>query len=196
MNIKDLPVRFAQMPRNSRYLTAGGAAVTVTLLILWLTGSGTTVTFHTYTSNQGAFTVEVPAESMALTIDPFTFLDQKVSRFTHEADAAGGTFRVIHFDLPQGMITPPETNNILNALAASFILPVNGVINTSSEITVQGYGGISITANGSSEDQATEAGAMIIIVSNRVYMAGWHAPRKELKKKYRDHFFSSFRLNF
>lgn len=124
------------------------------------------------------------------------FLDKAVVQFSHEASLPESEFRVIHFDLPAGMINPQERSNILNHLAASYIQPINGVITNTQDFSIQSYDGIRISAEGEVNDTAMVSEAIILLVSNRIYMAGVHGKEKGVRKKQVNSFISSFRFNF
>ncbi len=194
-----LPVRI-KLPGRIKplylYLIAAGVLVTVTAIIIIVAGNKNHVEFFPYTSNQGGFTVDAPGGEMQTTTGQMIFFDKNVLQFTHEASLPGAEFRVIHFDLPAGMINPQKRSKILNNLATNFIQPVNGVITNSLEYSLLNYDGIRISAKGEVNDTAMVSEAIILLVSNRIYLAGVHGKEKSVRKIDVDRFIGSFRFNF
>ncbi len=187
---------YLRLPRHFRVLLYGTVAIALATVAIILLKPAETEDWNQYLSNQGAFTVEVPAPSMQVNQDDYSFFDRSVRRFTHEASVENGVFQVIHFDMPQGAITPAEQPNVFNFLAANFLLPVNGIIQTTSETSVRGYPGIRVTARGTLHDESVAAEAIVVMVSNRLYTVGWYGPDKRAGRRDRDRFLASFKFTF
>jgi hypothetical protein len=188
---------FTQLPGHQRYYISAGTIMLVAIMVvLAVPKQRKAIATAPYMSNQGAFTVEAPNGEMQLTTDQFPFLDQQVNRFTHQNVSVEGVFRVVHFDLPPGLISTPDYVNTLNMLAAIFAIPFNGIITASRETKLQDYQGITITAEGQMDDRVIRGEALIIIVSNRIYMVGVHGPKRGFAHKVAHRFIHSFKLNF
>ncbi|MFO7722548.1 MAG: hypothetical protein R6V49_04915 [Bacteroidales bacterium] len=166
------------------------------LLILFPGNSSPRIELLPYNSNQGGFTINAPDGVMQMTQEKFVFLGNALTKYTHLAKLPEGSFSVTHFDMPPGVITPSERNNILNLLAAEFVAPVQGFVGTTAEATVQGYAGISIAATGIVDEKEMFAEGIILPVANRVYIAGVYAEKGMISQKKVKAFLESLTFNF
>jgi len=175
----------------------GVVLAAVVLLLILLPGTGSPrIDFLPYHSNQGGFTINAPGGMMPMTQENFVFLGKTLTKYTHQAKLPEGTFSVIHFDMPPGVITPSERNNILNLLAAEFVAPVQGFVGTTAEANVQDYSGISVSASGIVEEKEVFAEGMILPVANRVYIAGVYGEKGMIRPKQVKAFLGSLQFNF
>jgi hypothetical protein len=179
-------------------LTAKGTAIiAIALLLILLPGKRPApVELQPYNSNQGGFSIKAPNGELAMTQENFLFLGKTLTRFIHLAKLPDATFSVVHFDMPPGIITPSERNNILNLLAAEFVSPVKGVVGTTAEARVQDYAGISIIATGLVDEKEMIAEGIIIPVANRVYIAGVYGETGAVRQKDINAFLKSLKFNF
>jgi hypothetical protein len=196
MKIADFRQAVASISRLHLILISSGILVVIAGILLLTLTNRTAIEFKTYTSNQGGFSVDVPTGEMVLTRDRTTFMEKSVMQFTHQAKVPEGVFRIIHFDLPPGVITPAERTTIVNQLVTGFIAPIQGLLVTSSEATIQGYEAVQVTATGSTDEKEYMADAAVILVSNRVYVVGYHGEKGRKSRKLARRFVSSFRFNF
>lgn len=187
---------FATVPRLHLILMGGGVVLVIIALIVLAMVNKSAVDWRGYTSNQGGFAVEVPDGEMTLERDRITFMEKPVTRFVHKSERQEGTFRIIHFDLPPGVITPAERATIVNLLVADFLEPVNGMLQSTSETTVQGYEAMLITATGSLEEKEFMTEAVVVLISNRVYVAGYHGEKGRKAGKLARTFINSLQFNF
>lgn len=199
MKIDWIASSWRNLSKKQQYLliTASATVVIIILLLLLLpVRAAVKIEFAPYNSNQGGFSVHAPDGSLHMSSQRTKFLDNSVMLFTHETITPAGVFTVTHFDLPPGIITPAERSNIVNHLAADFILPLQGIITNTAEFELQGYSGTAIKAKGALDDAEMIAEAVIILVANRVYVTGVYGSKGILKQRHINNFINSFRFNF
>jgi hypothetical protein len=180
-------------------LTATGLVLVISLLLLCLLpgkGANARLELLPYNSNQGGFSINAPDGQLSMSQEKFLFLGKNLTRFIHQAKLPQATFNIIHFDMPPGVITPSERNNILNLLAAEFVAPVKGVVGTTGETMVGEYAGITISATGLVDEKEMIAEGIIVPVANRIYMAGVYGESGAIRQKQIKAFLSSLTFNF
>ncbi len=152
--------------------------------------------FSPYNSNQGAFAIDAPKGEMVLATFNERFLDNKTTRFVHQAVLPYGTFTVIHFDMPQGVISPADRTSIFNTLITSFLEEFNGVMEQSWPIDKNGIPGIGAKATGKAGEKVFIGEVMVLMAANRIFIIGAYGDKKELKPKHIQHFMNSFSFTF
>lgn len=178
-------------------LSVAGALIAVIIIIILLQGRTTIhLEFSHYNSNQGGFSIDAPFGELIISQERITFMGKNLQQFTHSHEIPEATFRVVHFDLPAGVVNPSERNTILNDLAIQFVSPVNGVINSTSDSDIQGYTGIHVKAEGTVDEQEMIAEGLIMLVANRVYIIGVYGIKGVLRQKHINTFINSLKFNF
>ncbi len=177
---------------------SGTVVVAIVILLILLTGkeSRSRLDLLPYTSNSGGFTIDAPDGILVMTQEKISFLGKSLQQFSHIHEKPGVIFKVSHFDLPSGIINPEEKSNLLNHLAAEFLVPIHGVVNSTADIEIQGYSGIRINASGMIEEKEMTADGLILVIDNRLYIIGVYAEKGKIRQKHIHAFLASLRFNF
>lgn len=200
MNLTKFLSVFKSLDRRQKLVGAIIFAATVLLLLAlgnsFLCNSKPKVEFKPYTSNQGGFTINAPNGIFTISQEKILFMGNKLQQFNYFSELPGITFKVLHFDMPLGIMVPTEQNNILNHLAAEFLNPVQGIISSTSDIELQGHSGVHLKATGMMKGKEMIAEGLIIIVANRIYVAGCYGENGVIRQKDINTFLQSLKFNF
>ncbi|HRZ41303.1 MAG TPA: hypothetical protein P5228_01215 [Bacteroidales bacterium] len=154
------------------------------------------VTYGHFVSNTGGFEAEVPDGKMEAAQASYKVSDHKLNRHTYTSTTGSVEYLVSHFDLPVGLITPPERTGLINTLIAEYLISFNGIVAKSEPVKQGGYEGLKVVAEGAGGEEPVVATVMVVTVSNRVYLVAIKGNPGELTRRKTDRFLESFGFVF
>lgn len=170
-------------------------SVLILLLLIWLTGHHAVtrqapVTWTTYSSVDGKFSIEFPGRPTSTTRPQGT--DSKSSlTYVSSVASSSRTFAVDYFDLEA---VPGDKDAIENVLSAAR----DRLMNTQSlrlidenEVAVSGYSGRSVTMTSADKRMVF---SRLIVARSRVYRVWMNVPASEVTADIVGRFFDSFKV--
>lgn len=199
MKLNQIGTFFGSLDRRQKLVGGIVLAAFALLVVFALLMNGNRqpkVSYGHYVSNTGGFEADVPGGTMETSQAPYKVNDHKLNRHLYISTAGSIEYGVSHFDLPVGLITPPERIGLINTLVSEYLLPFNGIVAKSEPVKPGGYEGLKVAAEGTERDQPVVATVMVVTVSNRVYLVAIKGNPDELTRRKTDRFLESFGFVF
>lgn len=157
---------------------------------------GSSYTFSTYASSQGGFQIDAPDGTMTLQTQNLNLAGINATQYIHMHEASDAAFMVSHLDMPATNLSDADRNTILNESANGFVSQFGGTITSNNPVTINGYNGIHIIANGFTNGMEVISEVQLFLAGNRLFIVGTFGDKSKVKQRDIDTFLNSFAITF